>query len=893
MGEVYKATDTRLGRTVAIKVLPEHVATDQALRARFEREAKTLSSLNHPHICTIHDIGSQEGTDFLVMEYLEGETLAERLMKGPLPLDEALGHAVEIADALDKAHRQGIVHRDLKPGNIMLTRTGTKLLDFGLAKLRPVGPPGSVAVSAAPTVASPLTGAGSIVGTLQYMAPEQLEGQEADSRSDIFAFGAVLHEMVSGRKAFEGKNQASLIHAIMGTEPRPVSESQPGAPPSLDHLVGRCLAKAPDDRWQTARDVHQELRWVLEQPSIAPEAAPASATRTAYGWGSVVPAAVAALIVGAVLTAVVLRFGTEPSAPPLVTRLQAARTPAASALGNPSLPQVAISPDGRTIAFAGRLPNGNNGIFTRPLGAEEATLVAGNETAIYSPVFSPDGTWIAYRTLQELFKVPVGGGRPTPLARLQSVFIGQGLSWSSDDWIYYAENIGRAAGGGLFRVRASGGQPERLTTTTSGTAGWPQVMSDGRFVLYNEDTAGSAAGWEAAKIVLLDTQTKGTRVLLEAAGAGPTVTASGHLLFVRDGSLFAVPFDQDRLEVAGTPREVLGGVQYEPASGTAQYAVARNGTLVYQSGAAPGTSLMWADGRGALRAFPEEHVYYDPRLSPDGRAVAVEVLGDGDDIWVLDLTRGTQTKLSLGGTEDETPAWSPDGQWVAWSTNREGERVILRKRSDGTGAEDVLWSGPDHVHVSMYAADGRSLLFEKQTVDTNTDIWLLPLDRSADARQLVGSAFNEFDARLSPDGRWLAYTSDEAGIPQVYVQPFPGLDARFPISRSGGGEPVWLRDSRRLFYRGEGAMWAVSIAPGETFEAGLPERLFEESVSEQGHDPHRLRRGTRRPVPRDRRQLATGRGVDRDSELARRAEAPRAGELTIAVEAERGSPGIH
>ena len=844
MGEVYKATDTRLGRTVAIKVLPDHVAADDAFKARFEREARTLSSLNHPHICTIHDIGSQapstgsgQAVDFLVMEHLEGETLADRLTKGPLPLPQALGHAIAIADALDKAHRQGIVHRDLKPGNIMLTKAGAKLLDFGLAKVGPAKAGHYVPeVSAAQTIASPITSTGTIVGTFQYMAPEQLEGYEADTRSDIFAFGAVVYEMVTGQKAFEGKSQASLIHAIMGAEPRAVSAIVPVAPRALDHLVARCLAKAPDDRWQTARDVHQELQWVLEQPATDPATTSPSVAVSTRRTTLVVAAV--SLLIGAVLAAAVLRLGTEASVPPAVTRLHASRTPAASIV-NPGLPQVAISRDGRTIAFVGALANGTSGIFVRLLGAESATLVAGTETAAtFAPVFSPDGMWIAFRTLQELFKVPVGGGRPTPLARFGSQAGGDTLSWSADDWIYYTESNGQAAGS-LLRVRTTGGQPERLASIAGSTLASPQAVGDGRFVIFIEHVRQSVAS--NGRIKLLDTQTRETRVLLEVGGASPMVTASGHLLFVRDGSLFAVPFDQDRPAVSGAPREMLSGIQFEPSSGTSQYAVAANGTLVYQSGAAPGTTLMWADARGALRAFPEDRVYYDPRLSPDGQAVAAEVLGEGDDIWVLDLTRGTQTKLSLGNEEDETPAWSPDGRWVAWSTNRDAKRVILRKRADGSGQEEVLWSGPEHAHVTAYTPAGQSLLFEKQTVERNTDLWLLPLDGSGKERLVVGTAFNEVGARLSPDGRWLAYLSDETGIPQVYVQPYPSLDARFLISNSGGSEPVWSHDGRRLFYRVDGVLWSASIAPGATFKAGIPERVFDgryqnKAVTHTGYD---------------------------------------------------------
>lgn len=851
MGEVYKATDTRLGRNVAIKVLPEHVASDEALKARFEREARALSSLNHPHICTIHDVGSQGSTNFLVMEHLDGETLADRLARGPLPLAEAIGHAVAIADALDKAHRKGIVHRDLKPGNIMLTKAGAgsagspqaKLLDFGLAKV--VGPvkaghypPGPAEaghyvpdVSAAQTIASPLTGTGSIVGTFQYMPPEQLEGREADTRSDVFAFGAVLYEMVTGKRAFEGRSQASLIHAIMGTEPRPVSAVQPLAPRALDHVIDRCLAKAPDDRWQTARDVHQELRWVLERSLAAPETAPATPATSDRSWRTVMSVAVPSLVLGAAVAAIAFRMTTKPEPPVAISRLQAARTPATS-IGNPRLPQIAVSPDGRTIAFAGQSPDGRLGIFVRPLDGAEARLVNTSGTSAFGPVFSPDGKWIAYRSLEELFKVPVGGGRPTTLGRLESVFISQGMSWSSDDWIYFSEATSQSTGT-LFRMRASGGQREPLTSSTEDALLWPHVTVDGRFVIFTESGLTN-------RLKVLDTQTKETRVLLDDGGSMPSVTASGHLLFVKEGSLFAVVLDTSRMAVVGTPREVLSGLQYEGASTTAQFAIARNGTLVYQGGATAGTSLLWADARGAIQAFPQERVYYDPRLSPDGRSVAGEVQEDGDDIWVLDLIRGTETKLSLGPNEDETPAWSPDGRWVAWSASRDAGRVILRKRADGSGAEEVLWSGPEHVHVIAYTPSG-DLLFEKQTPGQNTDVWLLPTGGSGKDRLVLGTRFNEVGARVSPDGRWLVYMSDETGIPQIYVQPFPALDARFSISSSGGAEPVWSRDGRRLFYRVNSALWSVSIAPGAAFQAGIPERLFEgpyqnKAVTHTGYD---------------------------------------------------------
>lgn len=644
--------------------------------------------------------------------------------------------------------------------------------------------------------------------------------------------------MVTGQRAFTGSSQASLIAAIMGAEPRSVSATVPVAPRALDHLVARCLAKAPDDRWQTARDVHQELQWVLELPSMDPATTSSSSIAgSGRSWRAMLPAAAGALAMGVAVTALVLRPESEASAPRDVTRLEVS-TPARPLV--PGLPQLAIAQDGRTIAIGGAIPNGASGIFVRPLSAESATHIAGTESGSgsFAPAFSPDGTWVAFRTFQELLKVPVGGGRPTSLVRFGGQVTIERLAWSNDGWIYYTDSSGQTASS-LFRIRAEGGQPEVVTTTTGSIVQSPLAVGDGRFVIFVDNVRNRTAG--NSPISVLDTQTRQTRVLLETGGASLAVTATGHLLFVRDGSLFAVPFDLNRQGVSGAPREVLAGIQYDPSNGVAQYAVSSNGTLVYRSGAAPGTTLMWADARGALRAFPEERIYYDPRLSPDGRFVAAEVLGDSDDIWVLDLTRGTQTKLSLGSEEDETPAWSPDGRWVAWSTNRDAKRVIVRKRADGSGQEEVLWSGPEHAHVTGFAPGGQSLLFEKQTVERNTDIWLLPLDGSGKERLILGTAFNEVGARLSPDGRWLAYMSDETGIPQIYVQPFPALDARFLISKSGGQEPVWSRDGRRLLYRADGVMWSVSIAPGEAFKPGIAERVFDgryenKAVTHTGYD---------------------------------------------------------
>jgi len=823
MGEVYRARDTKLDRDVAIKVLPEEFATDEERLARFEREAKLLASLNHTNIASIHGFEDSEGVNALVLELVEGPTLAERIAEGPIPVEEAIAIAKQIAEALEAGHEAGVIHRDLKPANIKLKEDGTvKVLDYGLAKaLEGEGDTSADSeVSQSPTLTRQGTQIGVILGTAAYMSPEQAKGKKVDKRADIWAFGVVLYEMLSGKRAFGGESVSDSLAAVLRSEPE-WDELPADIDGALRSILRLCVTKDVKLRARDIGDVRLAMEGAFES-----ETSTKASTSSGGGWRRFVTVAVASLAMGGALTATVLRLSAEAPAPALVTRLQLSRSPAVQ-WGNPTFSQLGISADGRTVAFVGQLSDENDGrILIRSLDAEEATPLPGTERG-FDLAFSPDGTWIAYRTLSELFKVPVSGGRPISLGRLQTVFSSRGLSWGENDWIYYAQNIGSTAGGGLLRVRASGGEPERLMAAESGSVGWPHVVGDGRFVVFSFWAEG-AASWDDAQIMLLDTRTGEQSVIVEAGGASPKITASGHLVFVQRGRVLGVPVDLDRMMPRGAPLEVLGNVQYEPSTGTAQWALADNGTLVYQSGTAPGTHLTWADSDGAVQAFPEKQVYYDPRVSPDGRWVAVEVLQDGDDIWVLDLRRGTQIKLSQGTNEDETPAWSTDGAWVAWSTSTDDARVIVQRRADGSGVEETLWSGQEHAHVSMYAPDGRSLLFEKQAAQTNTDIWLLSVDGSGTERLLVGSSFNEWNARLSPDGRWLAYSADESGVSQVYVQPFPALDKRFQISPSGGNESVWSKDSRQLFYRDSGAVWAVSVAPGESIEAGIPERLFED-----------------------------------------------------------------
>ena len=566
MGEVYKARDTRLDRTVAIKVLPEHVAADPELKQRFEREAKTISSLNHPHICTLHDVGSQDGVDFLVMEHLDGETLAQRLSKGALPLDQALQTAIQIADALDKAHRQGITHRDLKPGNIMLTRTGAKLLDFGLAKWRPAGAAGAVSLSEAPTVSSPLTGAGSILGTFQYMAPEQIEGQEADARTDIFAFGAVVYEMVTGKKAFEGKSQASLIAAILERDPPGIASLESMTPAALDYAVSICLSKDPDDRWQTARDLLRELKRIDSGTAAAAEASVTTRSATAPpGWRRALPW-VAGVVVAVFVTGLVV-WGVMRPGPQTVVRSPILLPAGETFAGIRQL--IAISLDGRQVAYTG-----SEGLALRSLDALQATLIPDTEGA-QNPFFSPDGQWVGFWVANQLEKVSVSGGASVTLGGVNTAQTG-GASWGADDLILYGQGSE-----GIWQVLGAGGTLEQVIAVEDGdTAYSPQLLPGGEWVLFTFRPSGVAA-WDQAQIVAQSLDT-GERTVLINGGRDARYVSTGHLVYALGDALLAVPFDVGARRVTGGAVPLVEGVNTftgNLAAAVGNFGVAGNGSL--------------------------------------------------------------------------------------------------------------------------------------------------------------------------------------------------------------------------------------------------------------------------------------------------------------------------
>ena len=838
MGEVYRARDTRLDRTVAIKVLPAQFAADAQFRERFEREAKAISQLNHPHICTLYDVGRQEGIDYLVMEHLVGQTLEEQLQTGALPIDQSLQYAIQIADALDKAHRQGIVHRDLKPGNIMLTKSGAKLLDFGLAKATAPAVVGST-LSMLPTT-PPMTAQGTIVGTLQYMAPEQLEGKEADQRTDLFAFGAVLYEMLTGKKAFEGTSQATLIGSILRDTPKPVSMVQAGAPPALDRLIAVCLEKDPENRWQTSRDVWRELRWIADGRTGVAVSAHVSSRRMSKGLFWVLGAVAALLVIAlAVPTFLYLRGGQETPEMRFEISVPAMPNPAA----------LTVSPDGRWLAFIAAASAETSALFVRPIDSLTAQQLAGTEGSrgvgpgavgpaggtgpVGTPFWSPDSRSIAFVAGGRLKKVDVSGGPPENLCDVANF---QGGTWSNEGVILFGSNSG------LYRVSAAGGEPARITTLdlsqqeTAHTA--PSFMPDGRHYLYSTMSGQRSS---VTYVGSLDSTEK-TRILV---GQSKAIYAEpGYLLFNREGTLFAQPFDADRIEFTGAPARIADGVAYLVVNTQAAFAVSQSGVLAYRTGSSE-TSLpsqfQWFDRTGKLLSSAGEQGRYSPHfdLSPDGKLIAV-TQGDqtsaGGDIWVLDSTRGVRTRVTFDaprGVSDgpRDVVWSPDGLRLALSSFKKGNRDIVIKSASGLGEEILLLDSPNREVLEDWSKDGRYILYALDVGPTSTpaqDLYVLPLFGDRKPFPIVRSPFQENEPNFSFDGKWVAYTSNESGSFQVYLISFPALDQKRQISTNGGGQPRWRQDGKELYYLApDGKLMAVEITTGPKLDSSTPRELFD------------------------------------------------------------------
>jgi len=823
MGEVYKARDTRLDRTVAIKVLPAHLADRAELRERFDREAKTIASLNHPHICTLYDTGHQDDIDFLVMEYLEGETLAQRLVKGELPIQQVLLYAIEISDALDKSHRKGVTHRDLKPGNIMITKTGTKLLDFGLAKLRQEAAP-VTPFSQLPTVAEPVTAQGTILGTLQYMAPEQVEGKtdQIDARTDIFAFGAVVYEMATGKRAFDGKTQASLIAKILEVDPPPMSSIQSMTPPALDRVVKKCLAKEPEKRWQAASDVCDELKWIAEGGSQAGVPLPSA---TAKGIGALGRRAlilsVGIFLLGTVFAGIAV-WNLKPSPPrqPQPVSRTVITLPAGQQLaGMDSGPSVALSPDGSHLAYVAR-QGGVQQLYLRAMDSLESRPILGTGGAV-NPFFSPDGQWVGFFADGKLEKVAVSGGTALTIGIATGSL---GASWGNQGMIAFAPKQDES----LEQVADAGGTQQPLTHLEKREIGhrWPEYLPGGTAVLF---TAGETTNmWTNAQVAVYSVGTSQRRNLIQE-GTQPRYAPSGHLVYAQGGSLMAVPFDPQRLISTGTALPVVGGVLQSAVSGAAQYSISATGSLVYVSGGVQSAQsrLVWVSRNGVEQPLPAPaHAYLGPRLSPDGRRIAVVIEEQETQIWQYDLSRDTLTRLTFEGNNNLVPIWTPDGKRLAFISDKEGPENIFWQLADGSGGLERLTTS-DYTHVPhSWSPDGQLLAFVEVSPTTGWDIWVLRIgDRKT--QPFLRTPFNESVPRFSPDGRWLAYISNESGRFEIYVQPYPGPGGKWQISTEGGTEPAWNPNGRELFYRSGDRMMAVDIATQPGFAAGKPRMLFE------------------------------------------------------------------
>jgi eukaryotic-like serine/threonine-protein kinase len=823
MGEVYKARDTRLDRIVAIKVLPTHLADRSELRDRFEREAKTIASLNHPHICVLYDIGHQDGTDYLVMEYLEGETLAQRLLKGPLPLQQVLQNSIEISDALDKAHRKGITHRDLKPGNIMLTKSGTKLLDFGLAKLAQEAAP-ATPLSQLPTMKTAITGEGTILGTLQYMAPEQVEAKEVDARTDIFAFGAVVYEMATGKRAFEGKTSASVMAKILEVDPPSMASLQPMTPPALDRVVKRCLAKEPDERCQNAKDLTDELKWIAEGGSQAGMPAPVVARRD--GRERTV-AALAAMALGIAVTALAFVYSRRSVEEARILKFPV-MPPEKASFEQRSIP--AVSPDGRRLAFV-LSEEGKDGLWVRELDSVVARLLPGTDGA-HEPFWSPDSRFIAFFAGGKLKKIDVAGG---PAVTLCDASVGYGGSWSTNDVILFSP----VATDGLFRVPAAGGSVTRATALDQSlgeiTHRFPWFLSDGRHFLYTGRV--SASEKTAVYVGELDSRSR-RRVVVVSSNA--VYSPPGYLLFLRQQTLMAQPFDGDKAQTTGDPIPIAEQVVSNSAGIVAQgqFSASQNGVLAYISGGVGGdTQLTWFDRSGKIvGAIPTPGFVSWAAISPDGKTVAEDHPDPQTglyDIWLHDLARGTITRLTFNSKTNRYPIWSPDGSHIAFSSN-DGVINLYQKTASGVSQDEPLDKAEGRMkRPDDWSRDGRYIIEEvSNDPKTGYDIWVMPLFGDRKPFPYLHTEFNEHYAKLSPNGQWLAYVSDETKREEVYVQTFPAPGGKWQVSPNGGSRPVWSRDGKELFFTDpDQKLMAVevkndAVKSGAKFEAGVPKPLF-------------------------------------------------------------------
>jgi len=804
MGEVYRARDTRIDRTVAVKILPAHLSEKPEARERFEREARAISQLSHANICQLYDLGQQDGIHYIVMEYLEGETLASRLAKGRLPIEQVLRYGAGIAEGLDQAHRSGVVHRDLKPGNIMLTRSGAKLMDFGLAKTAVSATPQSSGLSATLTSAAashPLTAEGTVLGTFQYMSPEQVEGKDADARSDIFSFGAVLYEMAAGKRAFEGKSQLSVASAILEREPESISVLQPMAPPALQHVVQGALMKDPDSRWQSAADIARQLRWISSPESSSSAARPSlphPRLRERVLWATGLAALVGLLLWFAVFTRPRPRALRASVLPPAGTTFDFMGDFA----GPPEL-----SRDGTQVAFGAHGPKERNSIWVRNLESGAVQRLAGSEGA--SSIFwSYDGRFLGFFADGKLKKVPAGGGPVTILADAPNA---RGGSWSKDNVIVFTPDYRE----GIWQVSAAGGAPRRVTTVDVAihtTHRWPMFLPDGKHFLYF--ATNHSGGIPDRNGIYLCSLDGGASKLVLVTDASAEF-AAGQLMFHQQNTLLAQRFDPSSGALSGDPVAIAGDVQYDVGTWHTTFTASDNGVLLYEVGANNQSEIdmVWTDRGGkVIGHVGERGGYKGAELSPDGKRLAVALGEPTPDIWIFDLARDSRTRLTFDPASHFMPTWSPDGQRVGY---------MLQNGPTGTFGSTLHWklsnsSGPDEVLVAtqdpsaslswpQYSPDGRFLLYQERSGPNGASVWAVPLNGDAKPFPIVKPQSSQARIvfhRLSPDGRWLAYTSTDSGREEIYVTQFPSGSGRWQVSRDGGTFPQWRKDGKELYYLG-------------------------------------------------------------------------------------------
>ncbi len=821
MGEVYSARDTRLERTVAIKILPAQLSSDPIRKQRFEREAKVISSLNHPHICILHDVGHQDGIDYLVMECVEGETLAKRLEKGPLPLDQVLKFGAQIADALDKAHRSGVVHRDLKPGNIMLTPTGAKLLDFGLAK--PAAPLVTGVTLTAASKQSPVTEQGAILGTFQYMSPEQIEGKELDGRSDIFSLGTVLYEMLAGQRAFQGKSQLSVASAILEKEPAPISTVKPMTPPALDHAIRRCLAKDPEERWQTARDVALELKWIAEAGWQSNATVPVKQRNRYSGrlmMAALVVASAAAVILGVL-------YAKRPATNAPVARAYIKPMVDSSFIFSGTAAGFALSPDGRLLAYVASAPEGKSVLWLRPIDSLQAQPLPGTDGATY-PFWSPDSRFIAFFAGGKLKRIESSGGPPFTICDASD---GRGGTWNRDGDILLTPAVNTI----LFRVSASGGPLVPVTTLdpskSETTHRWPYFLPDGRHFLYFTGSVFSPRETLTNSLMLGSLDSKESKHLLHSHTNA--IYASGHLLFMRQFTLMAQPFDTTSLQLTGDAVSIADPVQEGRSVAKGVFSASENGLLTYVEGASGADrQLEWFDRDGKeMGAVPGADAYAGVRIAPDGKRLAYYLDSAGYDIWSFDIARGVKTALSFGsgsGQGNLYPVWSPDGRRIIYTSYRNGKYGLYLKVSDGSGTEESLLETVDRIRFQTdWSPDGKIITYI-EGAQGGWAIWMLSLEGERKPYLFHKSQFAEREASFSPDGKWVAYCSNESGDYKVYVVPFPGPGGKWQVSPTGGCGPRWRRDGKEIFYlSSDNKVMATEVkASGSSFAVGATHALF-------------------------------------------------------------------